>query len=141
MIRFANKYDNDKIIELLKDFAIKSNNPITYNPLVWSKTYIEQILATLYAGHGFVLIDDKQTDILIVAKTESFWLQNVWQLQEVMLTANNKFVVTRLIKEYIRIAKDMINKGEITQAIMASYKDYGFERYGMVKLELHWEIR
>lgn len=141
MIRFANRYDNDKIIELLKDFAIKSNNPITNNPLVWSKTYIEQILATLYAGHGFVLIDDKQTDILVVAKTESFWLQNVWQLQEVMLTANNKFVVTRLIKEYIRIAKDMINKGEITQAIMASYKDYGFERYGMVKLELHWEIR
>jgi len=141
LIRFANRYDNDKIIELLKDFAIKSNNPITNNPLVWSKTYIEQILATLYAGHGFVLIDDKQTDILVVAKTESFWLQNVWQLQEVMLTANNKFVVTRLIKEYIRIAKDMINKGEITQAIMASYKDYGFERYGMVKLELHWEIR
>jgi hypothetical protein len=141
LIRFANRYDNDKIIELLKDFAIKSNNPITNNPLVWSKTYIEQILATLYAGHGFVLIDDKQTDILVVAKTESFWLKNVWQLQEVMLTANNKFVVTRLIKEYIRIAKDMINKGEITQAIMASYKDYGFERYGMVKLELHWEIR
>jgi hypothetical protein len=141
LIRFANKYDNDKIIELLKDFAIKSNNPITNNPLAWSKTYIEQVLATLYAGHGFVLIDDKQTDILVVAKTESFWLQNVWQLQEVMLTANNKFVVTRLIKEYIRIAKNMINKGEITQAIMASYKDYGFERYGMVKLELHWEIR
>jgi hypothetical protein len=79
LIRFANRYDNDKIIELLKDFAIKSNNPITNNPLVWSKTYIEQILATLYAGHGFVLIDDKQTDILVVAKTESFWLQNVWQ--------------------------------------------------------------
>ncbi len=141
MIRFANRYDNDKIIELLKDFAIKSNNPITNNPLVWSKTYVEQILATLYAGHGFVLIDDKQTDILVVAKTESFWLQNVWQLQEVMLTANNKFVVARLIKEYIRIAKDMINKGEITQAIMASYKDLRFERYGMVKLEQHWEIK
>jgi hypothetical protein len=141
LIRFANRYDNNKIIELLKDFAIKSNNPITNNPLAWSKTYIEQILATLYAGHGFVLIDDNQTDILVAVRTESFWLQNVWQLQEVMLTANNKFVVARLIKEYIRIAKDMINKGEITQAIMASYKDLGFERYGMVKLELHWEIR
>ena len=76
MIRFANKYDNNKIIELMKDFAIKSNNSTTYNPLVWSKTYIEQILATLYAGHGFVLIDDKQTGILIVAKTESFWLKD-----------------------------------------------------------------
>jgi hypothetical protein len=141
LIRFANRYDNDKIIELLKDFAIKSNNPLTNNPLVWSKTYIEQILAALYAGHGFVLIDDNQTDILVAARVESFWLKNIWQLQEVMLTGNNKFVVARLIKEYIRIAKDMINKGEINQAIMASYKDLGFERYGMVKLELHWEIK
>ena len=141
MIRFANKYDNNKIIELLKDFAIKSNNPLTNNPLAWSKTYIEQILATLYAGHGFVLIDDNQTDILVAARVESFWLKNIWQLQEVMLTGNNKFVIARLIKEYIRIAKDMINKGELNQAIMASYEDLGFERYGMVKLELHWEIR
>jgi hypothetical protein len=141
LIRFANKYDNDKIIELLKDFAIKSNNPLTNNPLVWSKTYIEQILATLYAGHGFVLIDDNQTDILVAARTESFWLKNIWQLQEVMLTANNKFVVARLIKEYVKIAKDMINKGEITQAVMSSYTDLKFERYGMVKLEIHWEIR
>jgi hypothetical protein len=141
LIRQANKYDNDKIIELLKDFAIKSNNPLTNNPLAWSKTYIEQILAILYAGHGFILIDDNQTDILVAAKTKCFWLENVWQLQEVMLTGNNKFVVARLIKEYIKIAKDMVNKGEITQAIMASYKDLRFERYGMVKLEQHWEIK
>jgi hypothetical protein len=24
---------------------------------------------------------------------------------------------------------------------MASYQDLGFERYGMVKLEQHWEIK
>jgi hypothetical protein len=141
VIRFANKYDNDKIIELLKDFAIKSNNPVTNNPLAWSKTYIEQILATLYAGHGFVLIDDKQTDILIAAKTQCFWLKEIYQLQEVMLTANNKFVVVKLIKEYVRIAKEMLAKKEINQAVMSSYDDLKFERYGMNKLEIHWEIK
>ena len=141
MIRFANKYDNDKIIELLKDFAIKSNNPVTNNPLAWSKTYIEQILAALYAGHGFVLIDDKQTDILIAAKTQCFWLKEIYQLQEVMLTANNKFVVVKLIKEYVRIAKKMLAKKEINQAVMSSYDDLKFERYGMNKLEIHWEIK
>ena len=141
MIRFANKYDNDKIIELLKDFAIKSNNPMTNNPLAWSKTYVEQVLATLYAGHGFVLIDDNQTDVLIAAKTECFWLKEIYQLQEVMLTANNKFVVGRLIKEYVKIAKQMLEKKEVNQAVMSSYTDLKFERYGMVKLELHWEIR
>ena len=141
MIRFANKYDNDKIIELLKDFAIKSNNPLTNNPLAWSKTYVEQILATLYAGRGFVLIDNKQTGILIAAKTECFWLKDIYQLQEVMLNGYNKFVICRLIKEYVRIAKEMLNKGEINQAVMSSYNDLKFERYGMIKLEQHWDIR
>ena len=141
MIRFANKYDNDKIIELLKDFAIKSNNPLTNNPLAWSKTYIEQILATLYAGRGFVLIDNNQTGILVAAKTECFWLKNIYQLQEVMLTGNNKFVIYRLIREYIKIAKEMLRKKQINQAVMSSYDDLKFERYGMIKLEQHWEIK
>lgn len=141
MIRFANKYDNDKIIELLKDFAIKSNNPMTNNPLAWSRTYIEQILATLYAGRGFVLIDDEQTGILVAAKTECFWLKDIYQLQEVMLTGTNKFVIARLIKEYVKIAKEMLIKKEINQAVMSSYDDLKFERYGMVKLEQHWEIK
>lgn len=141
MIRFANKYDNNKIIELLKDFAIKSNNPMTNNPLVWSKTYIEQILFTLYAGRGFVLIDEEQTGILIAAKTECFWIKEIYQLQEVMLHGNNKFVIARLIKEYIKIAKDMLDKNQINQAVMSSYDDLKFERYGMIKLEQHWEIK
>jgi hypothetical protein len=141
MIRFANKYDNNKIIELMKDFAINSNNSTTYNPLVWSKTYIEQILATLYAGHGFVLIDDKQTGILIAAKTESFWLKDVFQLQEVMLHGYNKFVITRLIKEYVKIAKEMLDENQIQQAVMSSNNNVKFERYGMIKLEQHWEIK
>lgn len=141
MIRFANKYDNDKIIELLKDFAIKSNNPLTNNPLAWSRTYIEQILMTLYAGRGFVLIDDEQTGILVAAKTECFWLKDIYQLQEVMLTGNNKFVIARLIREYVKIAKEMLDMKQINQAVMSSYDDLKFERYGMVKLEQHWEIK
>lgn len=141
MIRFANKYDNDKIIELLKDFAIKSNNPMTNNPLAWSKTYVEQVLATLYAGHGFVLIDDKQTGILVAARTQCFWLKDIYQLQEVMLHGKNKYVLFKLIKEYIKIAKDMLIKNEIQHAVMASYNDVKFEKYGMVKFEQHWEIK
>lgn len=141
MIRFANKYDNDKIIELLKDFAIKSNNPLTNNPLAWSKTYIEQILFTLYAGRGFVLIDNEQTGILVAAKTECFWLKDIYQLQEVMLHGTNKFVIARLIKEYVKIAKKMLEKKQINQAVMSSYKDLRLERYGMIKLEQHWEIK
>jgi hypothetical protein len=141
LIRLANRYDNDKIMELLREFCFNSKNPMTNDSFNWSKTYTEQLLATLYAGRGFVLIDEKQTGILVAAKFQSFWRADKIQLQEIMLHSNNKFVIVRLIKEYIKIAKEMLEKNEIQQAIMGSYEDYGFERFGMVKLEQHWEVK
>ena len=128
-------------MELLREFCFNSKNPMTNDPFNWSKTYTDQLLATLYAGRGFVLTDEKQTGILVAAKFQSFWRQDKIQLQEIMLHSDNKFVIVRLIKEYIKIAKEMLNTGEINQAIMASYEDLGFERFGMIKLEQHWEIK
>lgn len=141
MIRYANKYDIDKIIELLKDFAIKTDSQLKGNPLDWSKTYVIQLITNIIAGQGFILIDDEQTGILIAYKNHCFWNDKSIQLQEVMLHSNNKFVIARLIKEYIKIAKLMLRKREINQATMSSYNDLKFERYGMKKIEHIWEIK
>ena len=141
MIRYANKYDIDKIIELLKDFAIKTDSQLKGNPLDWSKTYVMQLITNIMAGQGFILIDDEQTGILIAFKNHCFWNDKSIQLQEVMLHGLNKFVIARLIKEYIKIAKELLRKKEINQATMSSYDDLKFERYGMKKLEYTWEIK
>ena len=140
MIRFANKYDNDKIIDLLKDFASKTDSPLANNPLSWSKTYVEKVLATLYAGRGFVLVDNDVAGILIAFKAPYFWNEHIYQLQEVMLTGKTNIVIARLIKEYIKIAQDMLNKNEINQAIMSSYPDINLSKFGLKLLEHHWEI-
>ena len=141
MIRQANKYDIDKILELLKDFAIKTESQLKGNPLDWSKTYVMQLITNIIAGQGFILIDDEQTGILIAYKNHCFWNDKSIQLQEVMLHGYNKFVIARLIKEYIKIAKELLIKREINQATMSSYDDLKFERYGMKKLEYIWEIK
>ena len=141
MIRYANKYDIDKIIELLKDFAIKTESQLKGSPLDWSKTYVMQLITNIIAGQGFILIDDEQTGILIAYKNNCFWNDKSIQLQEVMLHGTNKFVIARLIKEYIKIAKELLRKREINQATMSSYDDLKFERYGMQKLEYTWEIK
>lgn len=141
MIRYANKYDIDKIIEFLKDFAIKTESQLKGNPLDWSKTYVMQLITNIIAGQGFILIDDEQTGILIAYKNHCFWNDKSIQLQEVMLHGTNKFVIARLIKEYIKIAKELLKKREINQATMSSYDDLKFERYGMQKLEYTWEIK
>ena len=118
MIRQANKYDIDKIIELLKDFAIKTESQLKGSPLDWSKTYVTQLITNIIAGQGFILIDDEQTGILIAFKNNCFWNDKSIQLQEVMLHGYNKFVIARLIKEYIKIAKELLRKKEINQATM-----------------------
>jgi hypothetical protein len=141
LIRKANKYDIDKIIELLKDFAIKTDSQLKGNPLDWSKTYVMQLITNIISGQGFILIDDEQTGILIAYKNHCFWNDKSIQLQEVMLHGYNKFVIARLIKEYIKIAKELLIKKEINQATMSSYDDLKFERYGMQKLEHIWEIK
>lgn len=140
MIRYANKYDNNKIIDLIKDFAIKSDNPLTKNPLSWSKTYVESILNSLYAGQGFVLVDNECTGVLVAVKTQSFWNENVYQLQETMLHGKTNIVIARLIKEYLKIAKNMINKNQINQAVMSSYPNIDLSKFGLKLLEHHWEI-
>jgi len=140
LIRQANKYDIDKIIELLKDFAIKSENELKGSPLDWSKTYVMQVITNIIAGQGFVLIDDEQTGILIAYKNHCFWNDKSIQLQEVMLHGYNKFVIARLIKEYINIAKELLKKREINQATISSYDNINLERYGMKLIEYHWKI-
>ncbi len=140
MIRQANKYDIDKIVELLKDFAIKTDTQLKGSPLDWSKTYVMQLITDIMAGQGFILIDDKQTGILVAYKSHCFWNNKSIQLQEVMLHGYNKFVITRLIKEYTKIAKELLIKKEINQATISSYDDLKFERYGMKLIEYHWEI-
>lgn len=141
MIRFANKYDNDKIIELLIDYVSHTKNPMANNPMVWSKNYAINVLNHLYAGQGFVLVDDNVTGILVAYKAPTFWCDKIFQLQETMLHGKSKIVIARLIKEYIKIAKEMINKHEINQAIMPSYPHVNLSKLGLTLLEKQWEIK
>lgn len=140
MIRFANKYDNDKIIELLKNFAIESKSKLASNPLSWSKTHVMQVITSIIAGQGFILIDEEQTGILVAIKIPYLWNKDIIQLQEVMLCGNNKIVIARLIKEYIKVAKEMLNTNKIHQAVLASFIDMDYARFGLKKLETNWEI-
>lgn len=140
MIRQANKYDIDKIIDLIKDFAIQSNNPMAHDPLKWSKTYVMQLITNIIAGHGFILIDDKQTGILIAIKAPCLWCPNTYQLQEILMHSRNKIVLVRLIKEYIRIADCMFLEDEISEAIIGSYGDTNLEKFGMIKTQNLWRI-
>lgn len=141
MIREANKFDLPKLIELIKQFAIEYDNVLTSQPINWSKTHAEAVLSHIFAGLGFVLIDEENNGILVACKLPSFWIPNMYQLHEVLLRADNKVTTIKLIKEYINKAQDMIDNGEITNAIIASHTDVDYTKLGLSKMEVNWEIR
>lgn len=141
MIREANKFDLPKLIELIKQFAIEYDNVLTSQPINWSKTHAEAVLSHILAGLGFVLIDEENNGILVACKLPSFWIPNMYQLHEVLLRADNKVTTIKLIKEYINKAQDMIDNGEITNAIIASHPDVDYTKLGLSKMEVNWEIR
>lgn len=141
MIRFANKYDIDKIIEMLKEFASNVNSPLASNPLTWSKNHVMQLITTILAGQGFILIDDEQTGMLIGMKCKYLWNPNIIQLQEIMLTGKTNIIIARLIKEYIKVSKEMLIKGEINQAVMTSFVNVDLSKFGLNQMEIHWEIK
>ncbi len=47
-------------VRLLKEFAIESKIPLAFNPMNWSKTFIESTLTAIFAGQGFILIDNEK---------------------------------------------------------------------------------
>lgn len=141
MIREANKFDLPKLIELVKQFAIEYDNVLTSQPINWSKTHVETIFSHIFAGLGFVLIDEKNDGILVACKTPSFWIPNMYQLHEVLLRSNNKITTVKLIKEYINRAQDMIDSGQVTNAIIAAHPSVDYAKLGATKMEVNWEIR
>lgn len=140
MIRFANKYDNTIILDMMKQFAIESNYPMAKDPMMWSKTHIENTLNEIYAGRGFILIDTACTGILIAIRTQSIWIKDFMQLQEVMLYGENKFIVGRLVREFAKISKELIKQGKINEAIMFSNNDCDYTGFNMKKFESIWRV-
>jgi hypothetical protein len=140
MIRFATRYDNDAIINMMKQFAIDAKYPMAKNPMGWSKTHIEKTLNELHAGRGFVFIDSNYTGILIAVRTQSFWIPDFIQLQEVMLHGKNKFIIGRLIHKYKELAKELKQQGKINEAVMFSNNDCDYTGLDMIKFESIWRV-
>lgn len=136
-MRYATLFDTEFVIDCLKQFAIESHHAMAHDPMLWSRQHIENILAQIHAGRGFVLIEDG--GILVAIRGSSFWVKDWVQLQEVALFGNN-ITKARLIKEYVKISKEMIAKGEIHEAVMASNLDVNLERCGMIQFEKHWRV-
>ena len=140
MIRQASKFDNDYIVDLLIEYQNIYNHAQGLDREQWSREFAHDKLNKLHAGAGFVLIDNDLNGVLCAVKSPSFWAKNTFILQEALWYARNKKTALKLLKEYIKIGKDLIKGGLISELHFSSNGDADFSKLGAKQESTHWVI-
>lgn len=82
MIRLANKIDLPVLVEMMRGYASESPMPLLADPANHDEQHIRDLLISLIAGRGFVLLDDKNRGMLAAIVVQNVWCPAVLELKE-----------------------------------------------------------
>jgi hypothetical protein len=140
MIRFANRFDLETICDLLESYCREYPSDSYKDESTWDREYAKKQVSMLMAGMGFVLIDDKNKGILCAVKVPSFWIKDVFVLQELVWYGLTTRVAVDLINKFIDIGNDMKDSGEVKDVCFTSIKNGKFEKLNVRKAGYNWAI-
>jgi N-acetylglutamate synthase-like GNAT family acetyltransferase len=146
MIRLANKFDIETIIELLKKY--REVAPLDAMKKANDKEYIKKLITEIIIGSGYVFLAEKNKTIigmLIAAKFPNIWNPEAKQMSEIAYWVDPEHRGStagyRLIETYIRRSEKLKSEGEIdfyTISKMINSPDLKFNKLGFEKLEETW---
>jgi len=146
MIRQANKFDIEIIIELLKKY--RDAAPLETIKQASDKEYIEKLLTEIIVGAGFILLAEKDNEIIgmvIAAKLPNIWNPKAAQLSELAYWVNPEHrggtAAYRLIDAYVKAGEKLKAENKIsfyTISKMINSPDLKFNKLGFEKLEETW---
>ena len=145
-IRTATKFDIITILEMIKSFA--SNTPIAQMRDSYDENYLTQLILHILAGRGVILLAEKNEVVigmLIGFIDKNIWDPNLLVMNELAYWVEPEHRKTsaayRLIMEYNRVAKEMVENNRIsmfTMSKMTNSPDLDYGRFGYRKIEEHW---
>ena len=140
MVRQANKFDLETICDLLQDYCVKHPNDSYKDSKTWNREFAKKQLIPILAGAGFILIDENNKGLLIAAKVSSFWIPNVFILQELVWYGLSKRISMELLNKFLEIGDEMKDKGEVADVCFTCINEVKFERLGLKKAGHNWVI-
>ena len=142
MIRQANKFDKQDIIDLMVQF--KNESDIEALREVNNLDYWNRLLDTIIAGAGVIFIEQGKGLIMGII-SHSVWCDKTLQLYElawyVKPEYRNTSVGYRLLKSYVNFGNELKQSGRIkyfTMAKMVTSPDIKYEKFGFKKLDENW---
>ena len=142
VIRQANKFDKQDIIEMMVAFKNESNIPELrelHNPEYW-----DQLLNTILAGAGVIFIEPNK-GLLMALIAPSVWCNKTLQLYElawyVKPEHRNTSIGYRLLKQYVDYGNQLKQSGRIkffSIGKMVTSPNIKYEKFGFKKLDENW---
>lgn len=139
MIREANKFDMDDLIDMIKRFS--DEGPVTCLSLYRNEAHVRQLFNEIIAGRGLILIEPSEGFIAAVI-SPSIWNPKILQLSElawwVVPDKREGTLGGRLFIEYNRRAQEMINQGRVefyTCSLMSTSPRIDLEKRGLKRME------
>lgn len=82
MIRHATKYDINILVELVREYAKEFPDELAQSCSWFDEEYIKQLLMTMIAGRGFILMDDDNRGFLAAVIAPNVWGPKLLELTE-----------------------------------------------------------
>lgn len=82
MIRHATKYDIDNLVDLVWEYAQEFPSELAQSCSWFDDGYIKQLLMTMIAGKGFILVDDDYRGFIAAIVSPNLWGPKLLELTE-----------------------------------------------------------
>lgn len=82
MIRHATRYDIPILTDMVREYAKQFPSKLAKDINSFDVTYIQQLLMTMIAGRGFVLIDNDERGFLAAIIAPNIWYPSLQELSE-----------------------------------------------------------
>jgi GNAT superfamily N-acetyltransferase len=142
VIRQANKFDKQDIIDLMIEF--KNESDIKELREVNNPEYWHRLLDTIIAGAGIIYIEQGKGLIMAVI-SPSIWCDKTLQLYELAFYVKPEFrnasIGYRLLKAYVDYGNQLKQSGRIkyfTIAKMVTSPNIKYDKFGFKKLDENW---
>lgn len=145
MIREANKFDMPILLDFMREYAKEAPVKILNQLENHDDKYVSNLLISIIAGRGFILIDDELNGIIIAIITCNVWCSNILELHElawwVKPEHRNGTIGGKLWLSFSNKANDMLNKNIVqlvTTTKMSTSPSLNYEKRGFQLLDTRY---
>ena len=142
MIRKAARHDIQNIIDMMRDYANEAPICALKNADKQDRTYVGNLIFTLIAGRGVVLVDDDCRGFIAGVVVPNIWCPDVMELRELAWWVEPEYRGTslggRLWSEFNKTAQDMLDAGRVKivcVSAMQTSPSLNYEKRGYALLE------